>query len=200
MLLAAAGCGAADSPTAAVDFAWPEGARTIAILRVEGMGEIQVALYPELAPASVDNFTQLAGDGFYAGTTFHRILPELMIQGGDPNSRDDDPRDDGQGNAGYQIVDEFSDAPHIRGVVSMANTGGRNTGSCQFFILRADAPHLDGKYSIFGRVVSGMEVVDAIAAVELDEHGRWGPANRPLLNVVVSSISIRNPEAAAHRG
>ncbi len=193
LLLAAAGCGAGESPTAAAaaDFRWPEGPRPIAILQVEGMGEIHVALYPKLAPATVENFTKLANEDFYAGTTFHRILPEMMIQGGDPDSRDDEPRNDGHGTAGYQIEDEFSEAPHVRGVISMANTGGRNTGSSQFFILRADAPHLDGKHSIFGRVVAGIEVVDAIATVERDEYGRWGPPNRPLRDVVVNKVSIR---------
>ncbi len=200
MLLAIVGCGTDDSPTAATtaDFRWPDGPRPIAILQVEGMGEIHVELYPSLAPATVDNFIELANEDFYVGTTFHRILPDMMIQGGDPNSRDDEPANDGHGGTGHPIEDEFSEAPHTRGVISMANSGGRNTGSSQFFIVRADARHLDGKHSIFGRVVSGMEVVDAIAAVELDKHGRWGPPNRPLRNVVVSKISIQATPERPH--
>jgi peptidyl-prolyl cis-trans isomerase B (cyclophilin B) len=193
LLLGVVGCGDGNSKTstAAAAFPWPDGPHPIAVLQVEGRGEIHVELYPELAPSTVDNFVKLSNEGFYAGTTFHRILRDMMIQGGDPDTRDDEPRNDGTGTAGYQIADEFSEAPHIRGVISMANTGGTATGSSQFFILHGDARHLDGKHAIFGRVVTGMAIVDAIAAVELDDYGRWGPPNRPIRDVVVSEISIR---------
>jgi peptidyl-prolyl cis-trans isomerase B (cyclophilin B) len=175
------------------DYVWPEGPNPTALVRIEGLGEIEIELYPTLAPSTVKNFTTLASKDFYAGTTFHRVIPGFMIQGGDPNSKDEDPSNDGGGGPGWHIQDEFTDAPHLRGVLSMANTGSRNSGSSQFFFLHGDAPHLNGKHSVFGRVTKGMEVLDAIAAVETDEHGRWGPAHRPLTNVVVADIEVRKP-------
>ena len=200
--LVVVGCSAPEKsivPSAAnvPDFSWPNGPHPIAVLRVEGpelQGEIELELYPELAPSTVDNFVKLAEEGFYSGTTFHRVVPEMMIQGGDPNSKDHDPRNDGQGNAGYWIKDEFTDAPYLRGVLSMANTGNSDSGSCQFFIMNTDVPHMNGRYSVFGRVISGIEVVDAISAVEVDKYGRWGPADRPLTNIVLESVSIRTPD------
>ncbi len=177
--------------TTAAPFTWPSGPRPAAVLRVQGMGVIEIDLYPSLSPATVDNFRKLAGEGFYNGTTFHRVIPGFMIQGGDSNTRNRDPGRDGNGGPGYQIADEFSDAPHTRGVVSMANVGRPNTGGSQFFIVHADSKHLDGKYTVFGRVVAGMEIVDAITAVEVDVHGRWGPKNRPIANVVIEKVEIR---------
>jgi peptidyl-prolyl cis-trans isomerase B (cyclophilin B) len=138
----------------------------------------------------VENFVKLASEKFYDGTTFHRVIPGFMIQGGDPNSRNRDPRDDGRGDPGFRLEDEFSEVSHTRGMVSMANTGKPRSGSCQFFIVVADTPHLDGKYSLFGRVIEGMEVADRIAAVERDIYGRHGPKDRPLENVVIASIRI----------
>ena len=116
-----------------------------------------------------------------------------MIQGGDPNTRDKDPNDDGRGGPGYQVEDEFNPAPHARGTLSMANTGRPRTAGSQFFIVVQDARHLDFKHTAFGRVTSGMEVVDAITEVETDVHGRWGPKNRPIANVVVERVEIREP-------
>jgi len=139
-----------------------------AILEVEGFGEIRFELLRDVAPETVANFIELARDGFYDGTAFHRVVPGFMIQGGDPNSRDDDPRNDGTGGPGYAIDDEFNATRHERGVVSMAHKGFPRSAGSQFFIVIADAPHLDGKYTAFGRVRSGMEVVDRIAAVERD--------------------------------
>ena len=190
LVLGACGGEAPETP-AAVPFAWPEGPTTHAVLHVHDRGDIEIALYPSLAPKTVANFVKLAEDDFYDGTTFHRVIPGFMIQGGDPNTRDRDPSDDGMGGPGYRIDDEINAAPHLRGVVSMANTGQPNTGGSQFFIVHADSPHLDGKYTVFGRVVSGMEVVDAIAKVEVDVYGRWGPRNRPLENVVIDDVEIR---------
>ena len=172
-------------------FTWPGGSRDIAVLvSVEGLGEIHIALYPELAPKSVASFRELASQDFFDGTTFHRVIPGFMVQGGDPNTRDDVIENDGQGGPDYKLPDEFSRAPHVRGTVSMANSGRKNSGGSQFFIVHANSPHLDGKYSLIGRVVKGMEVVDAITEVERDDLGQWGPANRPIENVVVESVRI----------
>ena len=193
LALAALACGdsVTATPDAAAKFAWPDEPSPTAVLEIRGMGTIEIALYPTLAPATVENFVKLAGDGFYDGTTFHRVIPNFMLQGGDPNSKNEHPSDDGAGGPGYKIDDEFNDAPHERGVVSMANTGRPNTGGSQFFIAHNDSPHLDGKHSVFGRVVSGLEVVDAISAVETDQHGRWGPKNRPIERVVIEKVEIR---------
>ena len=103
-----------------------------------------------------------------------------MIQGGCPNTRNADPRDDGKGGGERFLEDEFSDLPHGRGAVSMANRGSRNSGGTQFFIVQGDASHLDGKHTVFGRVIEGMEVVDAIAKLEIDKFGRYGPPDRPI--------------------
>ena len=170
------GAGArADRPKASV----APGPHDVAVLTIQGMGEIRIDLYPEFAPKTVANFEKLAGQGFYNGTQFHRVIPGFMLQGGDPNSKQQDPRHWGRGGPGYAIDDEFTDFPHERGVLSMANTGRPKTGGSQFFILHGDAPHLNGKHAAFGKVVAGMEVVDAIAEMEIDTYGRYGQKDRP---------------------
>jgi peptidyl-prolyl cis-trans isomerase B (cyclophilin B) len=155
----------------------PEG--KTAIVDVEGFGEIRFELLRDVAPKTVANFIELARDGLYDGTTFHRVVPGFMIQGGDPNSKDDDPRNDGHGGPGHAIDDEFNATQHVRGVVSMAHKGYPRSAGSQFFIVVADAPHLDGKYTAFGRVTAGMEVADRVAAVERDRQ------HRPLADVVI---------------
>jgi peptidyl-prolyl cis-trans isomerase B (cyclophilin B) len=188
---------AAGSELLAADFDWPSGPRPRARIHVARFGVIELDLYPELAPETVANFVKLAEDGFYAGTTFHRIEPGFMIQGGDPNSKDKDPRNDGHGGPGYQIPDEFGPAPHVRGALSMANRGHPNSGGSQFFVVQSDhADHLDAKHALFGRVTAGMEAVDAIAQVEIDRHGRWGNKRRPIENVVIDRIEIISPVGA----
>jgi peptidyl-prolyl cis-trans isomerase B (cyclophilin B) len=175
----------------------PPGTLPVAVLQVAGFGDIRIELLSHQAPRTVDNFIQLAESGFYDGTTFHRVIPGFMIQGGDPNSKNRDPRDDGRGGPGYTIPDEFNDTPHLRGAVSMANTGHPNSGGSQFFILVDSAPHLDGKHTVFGRVVEGMDVVDRIVAVDRDVYGRYGPPDRPREDVVVESVTIERPGDAA---
>jgi len=164
--------------------------RPVAVLTVENLGEIRVELLPDVAPKTVANFIELAEQKFYDGTTFHRVIPEFMIQGGDPNTKNRDPRDDGRGGPGYTIEDEFSEITHLRGMVSMANRGAPKSAGSQFFILVKDKPRLDGRYSLFGRVLEGIEVADRITQVELDLYGRYGPKDRPIENVVVASIRI----------
>ncbi len=182
-------------PEAAAEFAWPSGPRDHALIEVRDFGRIRIALFPELAPATVENFEKLADRGFYDGTGFHRVIPGFVVQGGDPNTKDDDPRNDGDGHPGYWIRDEFSDAPHLRGVVSMANKGRPHTSGSQFFIVHQDDPSLDGRYSVFGRVVEGMDVVDAITAVPIDTYGRRGLADRPIDKVEVERVWIERREA-----
>ncbi len=174
----------------------PQAPRPEAVISVESFGEIRLELIPEVAPETVENFIKLAKEEFYDGTTFHRVIPDFMIQAGDPNSRNRDPRDDGKGGPGYKIEDEFSEISHTRGMVSMANTGKPKSGGSQFFIVVADSPQLDGKYTLFGRVLEGMEVADRIAAVERDTYGRHGPRDRPLENVVITSIRIERTDPA----
>ena len=177
------------------------GPHDVAVIEIEGMGIIQVELLRELAPKTVTNFVKLAEEGFYAGTTFHRVIPGFMIQGGDSLSRNLDPRDDGKGGPGYTIEDEFTGYPHVRGTVSMANTGYPDSGGSQFFIVHEDANHLDGAYSVFGRVVEGMEVVDAITELEIDRYGRYGPTNRPYpKSAVIGSVRIGRRAAAQPAG
>ncbi len=120
-------------------------------------GKIELELYPEHAPLTVNNFVFLAQDGFYDGVAFHRVISNFMIQGGDPTGT-------GRGGPGYRFADELDGNPlrHERGVISMANAGPDTNGS-QFFITHGPQPHLDGRHTVFGRVTSGLEVVDSIA-------------------------------------
>jgi peptidyl-prolyl cis-trans isomerase B (cyclophilin B) len=168
-----------------------EGPHDHAIIEIRDIGSIRIELLPEIAPRSVENFIELAESGFYAGILFHRVIPGFMMQAGDPASRDPDPRRVGGGGPGYGIPDEFSDFPHTRGVVSMANKGQRDSGGSQFFIVHEDSQRLDRQYSVFGRVVEGIEVVDAIGEVEIDTYGRYGPTDRPYpVPVVIESVRI----------
>jgi peptidyl-prolyl cis-trans isomerase B (cyclophilin B) len=140
-------------------------------------GAIELELFDDDAPATVQNFTKLAGDGFYDGVVFHRVIPDFMIQGGDPTGT-------GSGGPGYQFEDEFNDNKVVRGALAMANAGPNTNGS-QFFIVTADAcPWLDGKHTVFGRVASGMDVVDEISGVETDARAR------PRDDVRIESITL----------
>jgi peptidyl-prolyl cis-trans isomerase B (cyclophilin B) len=170
--------------------------RDVAVLEVQGFGTIRFELLADKAPKTVDNFEKLATSGFYDGTTFHRVIPGFMIQGGDPNSKNRDPRDDGLGGPGYTIDAEFNDTSHVRGVVSMARSADPNSAGSQFFIVVADTPQLDGQYTAFGRVIDGMDVVDKIVVVPRDQFGRHGPPDRPIENVVVDHVRIEHPGAA----
>jgi peptidyl-prolyl cis-trans isomerase B (cyclophilin B) len=192
-----------DAPAEAVTaspFQWPSGPRPTATIHVAGLGRIELELYPELAPRTVQNFVDLARTGFYDGTTFHRVIPGFMIQGGDPNSRTPQPNDDGEGGPGYTIPDEFSRAPHERGVLAMANNGHADSAGSQFFVVQQEARDLDGAYTVFGRVTAGLETVDAVASVERDQFGRWGPRDRPIANVVIERIEVHVPGEASSEG
>ena len=140
-------------------------------------GAIELELHDGDAPKTVENFRKLAADGFYDGVIFHRVIPDFMIQGGDPTGT-------GTGGPGYQFEDEFNDHPVARGALAMANAGPNTNGS-QFFIVTADAcPWLDGKHTVFGRVTNGMDVVDTISQVET------GAGDRPSEDVVIERVDL----------
>ena len=140
-------------------------------------GTIELELFDEDAPKTVENFKKLAGDGFYDGVIFHRVIPDFMIQGGDPTGT-------GRGGPGYQFEDEFNGHRIERGALAMANAGPNTNGS-QFFIVTADAcPWLDGKHTVFGQVTSGMEVADTISNVDT------GPGDKPRDDVRIDSLSV----------
>ena len=158
--------------------------RQIAVIETN-LGTIVIQLFPDVAPGHVENFVKLAQDGFYDGTTFHRVIPGFMIQGGDPNSKDDDRSNDGQGGPGYTINAEFSDKPHKRGILSMARAQDPNSAGSQFFIVVADSNFLDGQYTVFGEVIEGMEVADKIVNVEKD--GNDNPREKVTMKVTIRS-------------
>ena len=140
-------------------------------------GAVEIELYPADAPKTVENFETLAGTGFYDGVVFHRVIPDFMIQGGDPTGT-------GSGGPGYQFEDEFNDHKVVKGALAMANSGPNTNGS-QFFIVTAPAtPWLDGKHTVFGQVTSGQDVVDRISLVDRD--GR----DRPTAPVTIDSIEF----------
>ena len=154
-----------------------------AIIEVNKFGTIEVELYKDIAPLSVDNFVKLAKKGFYNGLTFHRIIKGFMIQGGCPKGN-------GTGGPGYCIKGEFAangvnnPLKHRRGVISMARAMDYDSAGSQFFIMHQDAPHLDGQYAAFGKVIKGIEVVDAIASVKTNYY------DAPLEKVVIKSMTI----------
>ena len=153
------------------------------LIEMENGGKIEIELYPDAAPITVKNFEKLVSEGFYDGLGFHRIIPGFMIQGGDPLGN-------GMGGADETIRGEFRanghDNPikHTRGVISMARSMAPNSASSQFFIMHADAPHLDGQYAAFGKVVSGMETVDEIASVPTDF------SDRPKIAMRMKKVSL----------
>lgn len=156
-------------------------------IEIEGYGTVSLELDGDTAPITVQNFMDLANAGFYDGLTFHRIIDGFMIQGGDPNG-------DGTGGADTNIVGEFesngypNSIAHTKGVISMARAMDPNSASSQFFIMVADAPHLDGEYAAFGHVTDGQDVVDKIAAdaKPLDDNGTIAPEDQP----VITSVKI----------
>ncbi len=140
------------------------------------LGDITLKFFPEVAPNHVNNFIKLAKKGFYNGTTFHRVVAKFVIQGGDPNSKNPDRSSHGMGGPGYQIKAEFNNKPHRQGTLSMARSTHPDSAGSQFFICVADAPFLDGKYTVFGEVAKGMEVVDKIVSQPRD--GNDNPNDR----------------------
>ena len=142
-------------------------AQEIAVIETK-FGKIEVGLFEGKAPGHVKNFKDLARKGFYDGTIFHRVIPGFMIQGGDPNTKSDDRSNHGMGGPGYSIKAEFNDTPHKRGILSMARSQDPDSAGSQFFVVVKDAAFLDGQYTVFGKVLSGMTVADQIVNAPRD--------------------------------
>ncbi|MDO9492624.1 peptidylprolyl isomerase [Acetobacterium sp.] len=160
-----------------------ETANPIVKIEMENGQTIEVELYPEVAPITVENFLTLVNDGFYNGLIFHRVIPGFMIQGGCPQGS-------GMGGPGHTIKGEFSgngvvnDLKHVKGVISMARSGMPDSAGSQFFIMVDDAPFLDGQYAAFGKVISGIETADAIVAVARDR------SDKPREDQVIKKIAV----------
>ncbi|MGN1405830.1 MAG: peptidylprolyl isomerase [Erysipelotrichaceae bacterium] len=158
--------------------------KPVVTITMDDGGVITLELYPNVAPETVNNFVSLVKKGFYDGLTFHRIIPGFMIQGGDPLGN-------GTGGPGYSIRGEFkangfrNDLKHERGVISMARAMDPDSAGSQFFIMHADAPHLDGSYAAFGKVIDGMGVVDSIASVRTNMFN-----DAPVVPVVIKSVTV----------
>ncbi|SDU15176.1 peptidyl-prolyl cis-trans isomerase B (cyclophilin B) [Verrucomicrobium sp. GAS474] len=151
-------------------------------------GEMVVEFWSDVAPKTVENFQKLAGEGFYDGTAFHRIVKGFMIQGGDPLSKKDDPAV-GTGGPGYKIKAEFNERPHVRGVLSMARSQHPDSAGSQFFICLADAKFLDRQYTAFGKVIKGDDVLGAIGDTPT-KTGNGGEKSKPTTRVGVESITL----------
>jgi peptidyl-prolyl cis-trans isomerase B (cyclophilin B) len=148
-------------------------------------GTIEVEFFEDKASGHVKNFKDLANKEFYNGTTFHRVIPGFMVQGGDPNTKTDDRSSHGMGGPGYTIDAEFNDARHDRGVLSMARSQDPNSAGSQFFIVVKDSHFLDGQYTAFGKVTSGMDVADKIVDVARDS--RDNPTDRIEMKVKIET-------------
>ena len=176
-------CASKEEKALLKEFDYSEEVTNFVLINVTDFGYIVVELYPDTAPQTVENFKTLVGDGFYDGLTFHRVIKNFMIQGGDPKGN-------GTGGSDKNIPGEFSsngfenNLSHKRGVLSMARSQNYNSASSQFFICHADSTHLDGDYAAFGEVVYGIEVVDAIAEV------RTNKSDKPLSKVVIESMQF----------
>ena len=157
-------------------------AQEIAVIETK-FGKIGVEFFEDKAPGHVKNFKDLAKEGFYDGTIFHRVIPGFMIQGGDPNTKSDDRSNHGMGGPGYSIKAEFNDTPHKRGILSMARSKDPNSAGSQFYIVVKDSAFLDGQYTAFGKVLSGMTVADQI--VNAPKDSRDNPNERIEMKVKV---------------
>ena len=148
-------------------------------------GEIHIRFFPDVAPNHVKNFLDLAQQGAYNGTKFHRVIPDFMIQGGDPNTVSGDPNTWGTGGSKSNLKAEFNTVSHKRGIVSMARSQHPDSASSQFFIVVADSTFLDEKYTVFGEVTKGMDIADAIVASA-------GSRERPLQPVTITKVVVRD--------
>ncbi|MCD7757113.1 MAG: peptidylprolyl isomerase [Clostridiales bacterium] len=164
----------------------------IVTIEMENGGVMKAELYPEIAPNTVNNFISLVKKGFYDGVIFHRVIPGFMIQGGDPQGT-------GMGGPGYEIKGEFSangftnNLKHSRGVLSMARTMAPDSAGSQFFVMVADAPHLDGQYASFGKVIEGMDVADQIVSTRRDWNDK--PRQKQMMKkVTVDTFGVEYPE------
>jgi cyclophilin family peptidyl-prolyl cis-trans isomerase len=163
----------------------PVAANEVAVLETN-YGKMVLSFFPDKAPMHCTSFKRLAKAGYYDCTTFHRIIPGFMIQGGDINSKDAIEGNEGMGGPGYSIPAEFNDTPHEKGILSMARSADPNSAGSQFFIClgREKTAHLDGQYTVFGKLVEGMDVLEAIAKVQI------GPGDAPIQPVIISKATM----------
>jgi len=159
---------------------------TTAVLHTK-LGDITLGFFPEVAPNHVNNFIELSTKSFYDKTIFHRVIPGFMIQGGDPDSKDPDKGRYGMGGPGYSLKAEFNKKSHKRGTLSMARSRHPDSAGSQFFICVADAPHLNGQYTVFGEVTDGLDVVDKIVSQQRD--GNDNPLER-----IEMTVDVNTPE------
>ncbi|MEW6234837.1 MAG: peptidylprolyl isomerase [Candidatus Omnitrophota bacterium] len=162
--------------------------REVAVLDTDA-GVIVLGFFPDVAPKHVENFVQLARSGFYNGTKFHRIIPGFMIQGGDPNTKTADVSSWGMGGPGSTVPAEFNNKPHIRGTLSMARSSDPNSAGSQFFICQVPYPSLDGKYTVFGETLEGLEVVDKIVTAPIVPETK-NRGDRPINPVAIKNVVI----------
>jgi peptidyl-prolyl cis-trans isomerase B (cyclophilin B) len=182
----------AATPTESTSTNMEENAKLRLAVIETNLGTIKFKFFEDKAPGHVKNFVDLAKKGFYDGTRFHRVIPGFMIQGGDPNSKSGDRARMGTGGPGYSINAEFNDTPHRRGIVSMARSGGDpNSAGSQFFICVDTASSLDGKYTAFGEVVEGMDVVEKIVNLRRDGNDNPLEENKAVMN----KVTIQEPKA-----
>ena len=178
-------------------------------------GDMVIEFYSEVAPMHVESFITLAKENYFDGTTFHRVIPGFVIQGGDPNSKDDDRMNDGTGGragkyfgigrendpSSWTIPAEFNDSLHIKGTLSMARSQNPNSGSSQFFICHAPTPQLNGKYTVFGQVIKGLDVIDKIVNVDRpnkDNPSYGGPdGDNPFEKVTMTVKIMKQSQAIA---
>ncbi|MGG4130201.1 peptidylprolyl isomerase [Paenibacillus illinoisensis] len=183
LLIVISGCGRPSSSATEPVPAPPEGQNPVATIEMQDGQKIVIELYPDIAPNTVYNFISLANQGFYDGLIFHRVVPGFMIQGGDPNGN-------GTGGPGYAIKGEFTsnghknNLKHTRGVISMARGDSLDSAGSQFFIMLADADHLDNAFASFGKVTEGMDVVDGIAAQEVGQN------DKPVTDQVMKKVTV----------
>jgi len=154
-------------------------------------GTIKLSFFPEVAPNHVANFKKLASEGFYNGLIFHRVIPGFVVQGGCPNTRSEDRTRHGTGGPGYKVKAEFNQTPHDRGILSMARSSDPDSAGSQFFICLAKVPSLDRQYTVFGKVIEGMNVVDQIAKGPRDKK------DNPVERMVMKKVWIQPAGAAA---
>ncbi len=164
---------------------------TVDVVIETKFGNIELILFTDIAPGHVENFLKLAKSGFYDGTIFHRVIPGFMIQGGDPNSKEPNRSTHGTGGPGYSIDAEFNDKPHVRGTLSMARSRDPDSAGSQFFIVVKKSSTLDNNYTVFGEVVSGMDVADKIVSQERDTR------NNPIERIEMTIRVIESEQEEA---
>ena len=205
--LLAAAVASAEEPAAPAKAAAPakdatpaSGADEVAVMETT-KGRMVLEFWDKDAPQTVANFKKLARQGFFDGTGFHRIIKGFMIQGGDPKSKNPKATDLGTGDPGYKIKDEFNSRKHVPGVISMANSGTPNSAGSQFFLMHGAAPFLDGKYTAFGRVIEGMNVLNDIANTPVGPNAMMGgEKSKPLEWTSIKSVKIISRSSLAKAG